>query len=734
MRHLSSGTRLLTAAATAAALSGCGGSDGGQPIPIETLRATSFTYTLEESTPALTLWTTPTARKLRTGDRPPGDRRSGLTLSAARNEFEPVQLVLGPASGTARVAIDPFPGLGAEQRTALAVAEYRDGWAETLDPLASGGEVLLASDRGVPVWLTVYVPQGAPAGGHATTLHVTAPGGAVIDVPVALTVFDFALPREIHFDSLLYLDVSSLTPAGGGVEDAKNMLFEHRLTPTGVTWPSGLTWRITWDSDASPTRCTAFYDEPDEGDPYAIRWLARRYILGEGWNGVGFPSALAFQFVDNSTPRPDAFCGEARGDHFGSEAYNAEWSAFLAGLEGYLVAGGMAEKAYWYVQNEPQNDEDHRLAAHLCRLSRAAAPALRIAISEEPKPEIAEDPGGGCGYDVWIAHVRAYEQDYAWQRQRDHGEAVWLYSLDHDPDPYFNPTRVDAQGMHARIIPWVSWHLRATGWAYYDAGRFFDGANPTIRAELLREGFEDYEYLWLANGGAYPRPFGTEVVDPAVDSAASGLTSWTKDPDALMTLRRELGRIIEGSRDTMPVLETDTGVRPRGEYHVNFQDPGGRPTDDPLLVGGLTYLKIGWMPYAPAFGYGWYGEFVDDPGIALYGYDEVDGYDERQRSYVYDDYGRDNLFEFALANGRYEVTVGAGRPARAYPGDPHHVRVEGNAVIDDEPTSDAERTFTRTATVELRDGSLSVETGGRSATTGEWSYTFLAYIDIVPVD
>ncbi|MBI5488203.1 MAG: hypothetical protein HY905_12795 [Deltaproteobacteria bacterium] len=720
--------------AAAATLAACGGADSGGPVPTETLRATSFTYTLEESTAALTLWTTPATRRLRTGDRPPEDRRSGLHLSAARNEFEPVQLVLGPASGTARVAVDPFPDLGADQRLELAVARYQDGWAEQLDPLASGGDVVLSSDHGVPVWLTVYVPEGAPAGEHATTLHVTAPGGGAIAVPVVLTVFDFALPREIHFDSLLYLDVSSLAPAGGTVEDAKDMLFEHRLTPTGVTWPSGFTWRITWDSDASPTRCTTFYGEPDEGDEYAIHWLARRYILGEGWNGVGFPSALAFQFVDNSTPRPDTFCGVGRGDQFGTAEYNAAWSRFLTGLEQYLVAGGMADKAYWYVQNEPQNEEDERLAAHLCRMARAAAPALRIAISEEPKPGIAEDSGGACGYDIWIAHIRAYEQGYAWLRQRDHGEEVWLYSLDHDPDPYFNPTRVDAQGMHERIIPWVSWHLRATGWAYYDAGRFFDGPNPTIRAELLREGFEDYEYLWLANGGRYPRPFTAETVDPAVDSAASGLTSWTKDPDALMTLRHELGRYIEGSRGTVPVLETDTGLRPRGAYHLNFQDPAGRPTDDPLVVGGNTYLKIGWMPYDAALGYGWYGEFVGDPSIALYGYDEVDGYDERQRSYVYDDYGRDNLFEFALANGRYEVTVGAGRPARAYPSDPHHVRIEGTAVIDDEPTGDAARTFTRTTTIDLRDGSLSVETGGRSATTGEWSYTFLEYIDIVPVE
>lgn len=40
----------------------------------------------------------------------------------------------------------------------------------------------------------------------------------------------------------------------------------------------------------------------------------------------------------------------------------------------------------------------------------------------------------------------------------------------------------------------------------------------------------------------------------------------------------------------------------------------------------------------------------------------------------------------------------------------------------------------RTVTVDLMDGSLSIEVGGRSESSGTWAYTFLSYIDIVPVD
>jgi len=211
------------------------------------------------------------------------------------------------------------------------------------------------------------------------------------------------------------------------------------------------------------------------------------------------------------------------------------------------------------------------------------------------------------------------------------------------------------------------------------------------------------------------------------------LTSWNHDPDAMMALRHELARYITGARPELPVLVSDDGGLARVPLYLNFQDPGGAPTDDPLVVDGLSYQKVGWAAYSDATGQGWFGERIDNPSIALYGFDSGAG-SVIERSYVYDDYGRDNLFEVRVANGRYAVTVGAGRVARAYPNDPHFVRVEGVRLIDDEATSDAMRTFTRSAEVEVMDGRLSVEVGGRSATTGDYAYTFLQYLHVIPVD
>ncbi len=710
------------------------GSGGANPPtqPVE-LDSSDYTYSLTEGTATLPLFTTPATHRLTSSDRTPTATSSGLHLSAARREFEPAQLVLGPGSGQVSVRVLPFANLGSAQRISVAHAEFVDGVAESLTPIAAGASVAMDAKAGTAIWITVFVPPDAPAGDHSTTVELARAGESPISVPLRLHVFNFTLPAEAHFSNQINVGVSGLVPSGGSVDDAKATLFEHRMTPTSATWPSGFGWSITWDNAQSTTRCTEFWDEPTEGDEYAIRTLARRYLLGERWNGVGFHDAELFQFVDNSTPRPATFCGVARGDHLGTDAYNQAWSAWLHALDAYLVDNGLIERGYYYVQNEPQNATDHQLAAHLCRITKAAAPHLRIAISEEPKPEIAEDASGACGYDIWIAHVRAYQEAYAWRRQREHSEAVWFYSLDQDPEPYFNPAVSTNQGMHERIIPWVAYSHRIRGWAYYDGGRFFDGARPRVRAELLREGFEDYEYLWLANGSAHPTVDATTAIDATVKSVASSMTSWTKNADALMALRHQLGLYLGQESSTLPTLSVESN-RPRGAYYINFQDPAGEPSVEPLIVDGKTFTKIGWSAYDAKLGYGWSGENIANPGIALYGYDDVTGYSVLQQSYLYDDYGRDNLFEFELAPGRYRVVVGVGRPGKGYPSDPHNVTIEGQRVVDDESTTNATPLIERTVTLDITDGSLSMVVGGRSATSGDYAYTFLGYLMMEPAD
>ena len=85
-----------------------------------------------------------------------------------------------------------------------------------------------------------------------------------------------------------------------------------------------------------------------------------------------------------------------------------------------------------------------------------------------------------------------------------------------------------------------------------------------------------------------------------------------------------------------------------------------------------------------------------------------------------------------MANGTYDVTIGVGRPARGYD-DPHNITIEGVPALVERTITDTDPTIRETVRVALTDGRLSMEMGGRSETTGEWSYTFVAYLIIMPV-
>lgn len=119
-----------------------------------------------------------------------------------------------------------------------------------------------------------------------------------------------------------------------------------------------------------------------------------------------------------------------------------------------------------------------------------------------------------------------------------------------------------------------------------------------------------------------------------------------RDYGAVMSLRDGLGKFIEGSSTTLPVVQVDNKAkRPRGEYYISFQDPAGSPTANPLIINGKTYIKIGWNAFTESSPYyGWTGENVANPSIALSGYDDVSGYSEASKSYIYDDYGRMAVF------------------------------------------------------------------------------------------
>lgn len=110
-------------------------------------------------------------------------------------------------------------------------------------------------------------------------------------------------------------------------------------------------------------------------------------------------------------------------------------------------------------------------------------------------------------------------------------------------------------GPHYRVMPWIAYTNRITGWGYYKdsachyhigiivydrssyIGVFWDEAwapvpnpsRPRMSSALLREGLEDYEYLWMANGG-YPTVYTRNAMDDTSLSIGFCFHVWNTDP------------------------------------------------------------------------------------------------------------------------------------------------------------------------------------------------------------
>ena len=167
-----------------------------------------------------------------------------------------------------------------------------------------------------------------------------------------------------------------------------------------------------------------------------------------------------------------------------------------------------------------------------------------------------------------------------------------------------------------------------------------------------------------------------------------------------------------------------TGVHPRAAYYINFQDPKGKPADDPLVVDGHTWAKIGWDAYDPTLGRGWAGPHIGDPAIMLYKYFPNSKVNELQRSVIYNDYGRVDTFTWDIENGSYKVTVSIGFDTGTY--SKNKVIIEGQTLFDSVETNPVTPYLVKSIVVGIVDGNVTMEAGQKN------EFTMLNWMSIEP--
>ncbi len=578
------------------------------------------------STGALAIWAAPPVEKiLKTQVAPVA--AAPLRIQAARDEFEPFQLVVRSATAeSAAVSISDFVK-GSDVISASQVALHRvdyvtltrlsddhgrlGDWPDPLYPLAMGSTVSLPAGANQPLWFTVHVPRDATPGVYAATVTV----GAAM-VPVELEVWNFALPPEIHLAGEWGFGWSKVVETYGGTSggsvqacywDLVDALYEdfadHRLTPKGVGWPAGL--NFDYDCD------TGVLDPDKNGNPWYFESTAQKYLQGDELdNGTGFPSFLIKGPSSNWPPasRPSSFCGESRGtDPPGNAAYNTTWFQYWDAVGDYVGAtADYAQKGYYHIVNEPQTFADYDIVAYLAEQTKAQAPEVRILISEQVEPAIYNNATyPGAKIDIWMPTISSYQVTRAHDRQQHHGEDVWWYFLYGDRPPLPNPTVIDRPGVEARITPWLAWRERVGGLVYYsitdwspdpwddpwindgngdgflfyppnDGTVAYDPCAPqsnrlvtSLRWELLREGMEDYEYLWLLNGGGPEIGIATDA-DALTDRFIASRTAFSRVPTDLYATRAAIAAQLTGPAATKSARQAAVRLGATFDYVLTY--------------------------------------------------------------------------------------------------------------------------------------------------------------------
>lgn len=215
-------------------------------------------------------------------DRYTGAVGRSVEIQAARNEFEPFQLVLlamEDAMRNVRIEASALEGPGSISAEHIEIAPM--GWRKLLDEPRWLADMLrpditafdVEATAHQPVWVNVYVPDDTPAGAYHGTLTIRADDMASQTVDVHLTVWDFTLPEAATLPT-----ATNASPARPGYENAElfaRLIIDRRWNPFQLyQWGDGqsVPWmRKLTDMGATlhnPLRISQFaanFERDDEG-------------------------------------------------------------------------------------------------------------------------------------------------------------------------------------------------------------------------------------------------------------------------------------------------------------------------------------------------------------------------------------------------------------------------------------------------------------------------------------
>jgi hypothetical protein len=453
-----------------------------------------------------------------------------------------------------------------------ATGYWPDALAPIRKPFSMDAQYAVIANR--PVWVDIFVPPATPAGIYRGTVRVTQNGKPVETLNVELEVYNFSLPEETHL--ITYMNVS------------KNWLARFYNKPSDSPEMKELTKK--YYDFLYANRMEPWFNDPLEPD-----------VSLNGDNvEVKFNDATYQYYMDKlKTKRvlletyPSGLRNQMKAAHF-SNQFNQIVKAYLSQIESYFEAHGWKDRLVFNSPiDEPNTKEDFDETREWARLVHEATDDVPFLSTKTPLPnDNYPDWGTLRGHvDNFSIHGNSMNDPRLMQvisdEQSKGGEMTWYISCDQGyPQPnYF----IDAPALDLVMVPWITARYNMDGILYWacnfwsetpdpwlDAVTFIsgfvcsdgyvlngegsvlypgdhterytkqpnvDGPVSSIRFELLREGIEDYEYLWMLKDSGQK-----DFADMQVKNLVIDVSSFSRNLEQLYNTRRTMARQLEKAK------------------------------------------------------------------------------------------------------------------------------------------------------------------------------------------
>jgi len=549
---------------------------------------------LAVSTPAgagLKVWTVTGTQRVLRDDQPPRKASMAVELFAARNEWESFQVLLRSDKPVASISLEPGtlrgPG-NAEIHSRLSAlyrmhqmeirtpshrnSSFTPGWyPDPLVPLThsltgeplEGGRVKsapldLPADQTHGFLVDLYVPADAAPGVYKTVYHVLTLGGQTIELPVTLTVWNFALPRVPALHTSLGSPSSRLRkyyrdqakqgkqsePSRWGLVEAQvdDLLTKHRINATPRSH-----LLVPTEKDGQ------FTFTPDQVS------ALKTFVTHQPVNAI-------------CVPHPRA----AVKDPVVEKERLGRW---LKAFDALSAALGREIVFYTYLKDEPNDAEAYEYVRTWGKAVRQAGSVVKVLVVEQCD---TQNPDWGDLYgavDIWCPLFCLFKEEPTRERQKA-GEMIWTYTAlcqGKTPTPWW---QIDFPLTNYRAPAWIAWRYRIRGLLYWGGMSYwdqvddpwnqawtygrpkdgkgkglvyngegvlayparavgYDGLAPSLRLKALRDGIEDYDYLALLEGMGL-----AEQAQRIVLPLAESWTKWSSDAAEYQKARSALAELI----------------------------------------------------------------------------------------------------------------------------------------------------------------------------------------------